>query len=212
MSDDPNNFGGPPQGQPPQGQPPQGGATQGQPQGQQGGFGQPGQGQPQGGFGQPQAPQGGFAQPGQPQPGEYGGPPPGYGQQAQGQPPHGGPGSQGGFGGGGMGPQGGPPYGGPPSGGGDELPQGWKIAAIVLLVLGPVLSMIGMIPCLGILNWIAIPTNVALAIVGILGLTIGPKMADGKAADFPIHVAAIIIGVLLAIASIVRCTMGGGLA
>lgn len=203
MSDDPNNFGGPPQGQPPQGGAPQG----------QGGFGQPGQGQPQGqgGFGQPQGQEGGFQQPGQPQPGEYGGPPPGYGPQAQAQPPQGGPGSQGGYGGG-MGPQGGPPYGGPPSGGGgDELPQGWKIAAIVLLILGPVLSVIGMIPCLGILNWIAIPTNVALAIVGTLGLTIGPKMPDGKAADFPIHVAAIVIGVLLAIASVVRCTMGSGL-
>ena len=72
MSDDSNNFGGPPPGGP--GQPPQS-----QPQGQQGGFGQPGQGQPQGGFGQPQG-QGGFEQPaGQPQPGEYGGPPAGYG-------------------------------------------------------------------------------------------------------------------------------------
>ncbi len=203
MSDDPNDFGGPPQGQPPQG----GGAPQGQPQGPQGGFGQPGQGQPQGGFGQPQGQPGGFQQPGQPQPGEYGGPPPGYGPQAQAQPP----GGQGGYGAP-MGPQGGPPYGGPPSGGiGDGQPQGWKIAAIVLLILGPVLSVIGMIPCLGILNWLAIPTNVALAIVGTLGLTIGPKMPDGKAADFPIHVAAVVIGVLLAIASVVRCTMGSGL-
>ncbi len=206
MSDDPNNFGGPPAGGPP-GQPPQG-------QGE-GGFGQPGQGQPQGGFGQPQDQQGGFQQPaGQPQPGEYGGPPPGYG----GAPAAGGPGSAPGYGapgggyGGGMGPQGGPPYGGPPGGaGGDDYPKGWKIAAIVLLVLGPVLSVIGMIPCLGILNWIAIPTNVALAIVGTLGLTIGPKMPDGKAADFPVHLAAIIIGILLAIASVVRCTMGSGL-
>lgn len=211
MSDDPNNFGGPPAGPP--GQPPQG-----QPQDQQqGGFGQPGQGQPQGGFGQPQG-QGGFEQPaGQPQPGEYGGPPPGYGAPPAGGPgyggaPAGGPGygapPGGGYGGG---PQGGPPYGAPPGGGGDDYPKGWKIAAIVLLVLGPVLSVIGMIPCLGILNWIAIPTNVALAIVGTLGLTIGPKMADGKAADFPIHLAAIIIGILLAIASIVRCTLGSGL-
>lgn len=205
MSDDPNNFGGPPGGQGGFGQP-------GQPQGQgQGDFGQPAQpAQPQGGQPQPGQPQGGFGPPGQPQPGEYGGPPPGYGAAPAagpyGGPPGGGPGSPGGFGG----PQGGPPYGGPP-GGGDELPQGWKIAAIVLLILGPVLSVIGMIPCLGILNWIAIPTNVALAIVGTLGLTIGPKMPDGKAADFPIHLAAVIIGILLAIASIVRCTMGSGL-
>lgn len=199
MSDDPNNFGagGPPGGQPPPGQ-------------GQGGFGQPGQGQPQGGFQQPQGQQGGFQQPGQPQPGEYGGPPPGYG----GAPAAGAPGSAPGYGAPGGGYGGGPqgPYGGPPSGGGgDDYPKGWKIAAIVLLVLGPVLSVIGMIPCLGILNWIAIPTNVALAIVGTLGLTIGPKLPDGKAADFPIHLSAIIIGILLAIASVVRCTMGSGL-
>ena len=185
MSDDPNEFGGP------------GAGGFGRPQG-----GQPQGGQPQGGFGQPQ---GGFQQPAGPPAGEYGGPPSGHGGAPLGAHPPGAPGY------GGAGPQGGPPYGGPPSGG-DGYPKGWKVAAIVLLVLGPALSAIGMIPCLGLLNWLAIPTNVALAIVGALGLTIGPKLADGKAADFSLHVAAVVVGILLALASVVRCLIGGGLA
>ena len=133
----------------------------------------------------------------------------GYGQQ-QGYGQQGGYGQQDGHGGYG-GPPGGPPYGGQPPGSGQPPTQGWKIAAIVLLIIGPILSAIGLVPCLGIVNWLAIPTNVALGVVGTLGLTIGPKGPDGRAADFPIHLAAVIVGSLLAIASIVRCTLGSGI-
>ena len=181
MSHDPNN----PYGGPPGGTPPgAGGGDFGQPQ-DQGGFGQPmqqgGQPQGQGGFGQPMQGQG-YGQPG------------GYGQD-------------GGYGQG----YGGPPQGGPPGSGGYEPPQGWKIASIVLLIIGPILTVIGLIPCLGIVNWLAIPTNIALGVVGILGLTIGPKGPNGQAFHFNLHLAATIVGFLLAIASAARCFMGSGL-
>ena len=196
-------FGQPPQqaqggfGQPPQqaqggfGQPPQqaqGGFGQSP---EQGGFGQPQQAQ--GGFGQPQQGQGGFGQPPQQAQGGFGQPPQGFDQDGGGY----------GYGGGGAGGAGG----GAPS----DPPAGLKIAAIILLALGSALTLVGMFPCLGLVNWLAVPLNAALAIVGIVGVTAGPRDPSGRPYNMELHIAAIILGVLLAAASTVRCLAGGGL-
>lgn len=228
MTDDPKKpFGVPPTSPVQPGQPSQGGFGQQQPpaqQPQQPGFGQP----QQPGFGQPQQPQQPgqpqqpAAQPGQPkqpwepqqpaaaqpqqprqpwepaQPGAFGGPPAGHQQQGgfgmPGQP------GQAGF--------------GPPShnGGPAELPTGLKITSMVLLGLGSGLTVVGLVPCLGILNWAAFPLDMAMCIVGILGLVIGPKLGDGKPANMNLHIAAIIVGVILGAVSFFRCIAGGGIA
>ena len=97
--------------------------------------------------------------------------------------------------------------GGPP-----ELPTGLKITSIVLLILAPVLTLVGLIPCLGILNWLAFPLNCTLALIGTLGLVIGPKLGDGKPANMNLHIAAIVVGVIVAAVSFFRCIAGGGVA
>lgn len=93
-----------------------------------------------------------------------------------------------------------------------ELPTGLKITSIVLLALGSFLTVVGLVPCLGVLNWVAFPLDLAMMIVGTLGLIIGPKLADGRPANFQLHVAAIIVGVVLAAVSFFRCVAGGGIA
>jgi hypothetical protein len=219
MTDDPKKpFGVPPtspvqpsqaQGdQPPAAQPP---AAQPTPQ-QPGGFGAPAQ-PPQ--AAQPWIPASGqqppqAAQPWvpasqqqqQPQPGQvgaggFGGPPPGQQQGGFGLPGQPQPPGQAGFA---------PNF---QSTGQPELPKGLKVTSIVLLILGSSLTTVGLVPCLGILNWIAFPLDLAMSIIGILGLTIGPKLGDGKPSNMNLHIAAIVVGVVLAAISFFRCLAGG---
>ena len=96
--------------------------------------------------------------------------------------------------------------------GAPELPAGLKVTSMVLLVLGSTLTVVGLIPCLGILNWAAFPLDMAMWIVGTVGLVAGPKLADGKPANMNLHIAAIIVGVVLGAVSFFRCIAGGGIA
>ncbi len=93
-----------------------------------------------------------------------------------------------------------------------QQPTGLKTTSIVMLIICPIMTAVAFVPCLGILNWIAIPLNGVLAIVGILGLVAGPKDATGRPANLGLHVAAIVLGVLLAITAVLRCLAGGGIA
>lgn len=218
MTDDPKKpFGVPPtspvqpsqaQGdQPPAAQPP---AAQPTPQ-QPGGFGAPAQPPqaaqpwiPASGQQPPQAAQPWVPasqeqppQPGQAGAGGFGGPPPGQQQGGFGLPGHPQPPGQAGFA---------PNF---QSTGQPELPKGLKVTSIVLLILGSSLTTVGLVPCLGILNWIAFPLDLAMSIIGILGLTIGPKLGDGKPSNMNLHIAAIVVGVVLAAISFFRCLAGG---
>ncbi|MDH5491618.1 MAG: hypothetical protein OEY14_06675 [Myxococcales bacterium] len=137
-------------------------------------------------------------------------------QMAGGPPPAGGGQYGGGQGFGGQG-FGGPPPGGDggfvsgPSGGGGEPPQGFKIASIILLSIGAAGFVLGLIPCLGWVNWFSIPMNVGAIIAGILGLVSGPKDISGRAMHQGLHLAALIVGVVGAIGGFLRCILGGGI-
>ena len=48
---------------------------------------------------------------------------------------------------------------------------------MVLLGLGSGLTVVGLVPCLGILNWAAFPLDMAMCIVGILGLRWLPRLS-----------------------------------
>ena len=82
-----------------------------------------------------------------------------------------------------------------------------RIAAIVLLVLSAILTVGGLFPCLGWVNWIGIPCSAATAIVGIVALSTKTTPEN----DRPIHTAALIAGLLFVCIGAVRCFLGGGL-
>ena len=86
-----------------------------------------------------------------------------------------------------------------------------RIFAIVLLVLGPVGVGAGIIPCLGWVNWMAVPLSAAAVALGIVGLTRKEKKADGTTPDGGLYLAAIIVGSLCIVIGTIRCLMGGGI-
>ena len=122
--------------------------------------------------------------------------------------------------GGGYGGPGWPPAGGGPSFGPPGIPSpgpgptgglgGLAIGAIITAVLGFLLFVAGLFPCLGWLNWVGIPTNAVALGLGIAGLTTrsapGPSDASGS---IP-FVAAIVCGCVGLIGGVIRCILGGG--
>lgn len=86
-----------------------------------------------------------------------------------------------------------------------------RIFAIILLVLGPLGVGAGIIPCLGWVNWMAVPICAATAVVGIVGLTRKEKKADGTTPDGGLYLAAIIVGSIFIVVGTIRCLLGGGI-
>lgn len=160
------------------------------------GYGPPpgsgGWGNPPGGYGPP-GPPGGHPPPGggwgQP-PGGYGGGPPGFGAPPPGAPP----GWQQGYGQG-QGPGG---WGAPPP----EQQDSLSTVAVVMAIVGGVLFVGGLVPCLGWLNWLGVPLNLAGLIIGIVGLA-KPIPSNGA------FIAAVIVGAIGMLGGIVRCILGG---
>ena len=141
----------------------------------------------------------GFGGPGDPG-GGYGGQPGGFGQPG------------GGYGGppGGDQPGWGAPPPTPPGGPTDSTLNTLKIAALCALIGGIVLSLIGLVPCLGLVNWLALPVNLAAIALGAIGLVKG-KQPDGSANPYQtIFIVAAAVGGLFFVVSFVRCLLGGG--
>lgn len=85
-----------------------------------------------------------------------------------------------------------------------------RIFAIVLLVLGPLGVGAGLIPCLGWVNWMAVPLSAAAATLGIVGVTRKEKNADGTTPDGTLYTAAIIVGAICVLVGTIRCILGAG--
>jgi hypothetical protein len=88
---------------------------------------------------------------------------------------------------------------------------GYKITSLILMLLGGALFLLGLLPCLGWLNWFGVPLNGAAALVGILGLASGPKHPDGARAYQGYYVAALIVGMAGFIGGALRCIAGAGM-
>ncbi len=96
------------------------------------------------------------------------------------------------------------------SAGAQQQAQGMKTAALVLLILGAALCILGLFPCLGWINWFGVPLNGGGAVIGIVGLTSGPKDVQGQAQDSGIYIAAIVVGSIGLIVGTIRCILGAG--
>ncbi len=90
-----------------------------------------------------------------------------------------------------------------------SAPLGLMIATAVMMSLGILGSILGFIPCLGLLNWGAVPINLVAVIMGIVGLSAGPRKLDGTRAHLPLYIVALCLGLVCALASTLRCAAGG---
>jgi putative exporter of polyketide antibiotics len=94
-------------------------------------------------------------------------------------------------------------------GSGERVPQGLMISTALMMSLGVLGSILGLVPCLGLLNWGAVPFNFIVVILAIIGLAGGPKKLDGSRAHLPLYVVALCVGLAFVVVSTVRCALGG---
>ena len=88
---------------------------------------------------------------------------------------------------------------------------GFKTASLALMGVGAVAFALGLFPCLGWLNWVGVPVNGLAALVGLLGLNMGPKKPDGTRAYQGYYIAAVGVGAIGLIGGTLRCLSGGGI-
>ena len=85
-----------------------------------------------------------------------------------------------------------------------------KIAALVTLILCCVGILVGLIPCAGILNWVAVPFCIVPMIVGVIGLVTDKDEETGSNPNMVLYICSIVIPIGLALVGCIRCAMGGG--
>ena len=79
----------------------------------------------------------------------------------------------------------------------------WSLIAAILC------GVIGMMPCLGWVNWLGTPIPGIALLSGILGLIVD-RDEDGRSRNVTVHVAALIIVLLGGGLGALRCGLGGG--
>ena len=85
-----------------------------------------------------------------------------------------------------------------------------RIATALLLMLAICCTLAGLVPCLGWVNWIGVPTAGAAAILGIIGLSTQKNPLTGQPDNQALYICALVLGVVMAGMGMVRCYMGGG--
>ncbi|MCC6408511.1 MAG: hypothetical protein IT453_15215 [Planctomycetes bacterium] len=82
-------------------------------------------------------------------------------------------------------------------------------ASLVLFVLSGLLTLAGFPCCLGCLNWIAAPLCMATALVGFVGLMFDRDPQTRESRSTPVHLMALVGGLVLLSISVGRCLAGG---
>jgi len=85
-----------------------------------------------------------------------------------------------------------------------------KIAALVTLILACVGILVGLVPCAGILNWVAVPFCAVPVIVGIVGLVTDKDAETQKNPNMALYIVSIVVPIGLGIVGMIRCALGGG--
>jgi hypothetical protein len=81
-----------------------------------------------------------------------------------------------------------------------------RIATVIFIVLSCTLTICGLFPCLGFINWIGIPCSGICALLGLVGTV----SKDTPEADKGTHLVGLILGVSLMGVGAIRCFLGGG--
>jgi hypothetical protein len=84
------------------------------------------------------------------------------------------------------------------------------VVSIVLLFFSGLFVTVGLIPCLGWINWTAIPLAALTAMVGLVGLFSDRDPDTLRMRGVAAHLAALVLGSLLTLIGIVRCAIGLG--
>ena len=85
-----------------------------------------------------------------------------------------------------------------------------RVLSLTILILAMCSTFAGFVPCLGWLNWLAVPLSALAALLGALGLLIDRDPDTDRVRDPNTYVAALIGGVVLAGVGAIRCFLGGG--
>lgn len=77
------------------------------------------------------------------------------------------------------------------------------MVSIIFSILALVFALVGLVPFLGILNWIAIIFAIVGFISGIIGAVAGKRRGS--------YIAGIVISILVSCIAIIRLILGGGI-
>jgi hypothetical protein len=81
---------------------------------------------------------------------------------------------------------------------------------MVLLFFSGLFVAVGLIPCLGWVNWTSVPLSALTAFAGLIGLFSDRDPVTLRMRGVPAHVLAIAFGSLLTLVGAVRCALGLG--
>ena len=85
-----------------------------------------------------------------------------------------------------------------------------SLATLVLLTVTLPLFLIGLVPCLGWVNWVGVPLAVSTALVGLAGLAFDREPETRRPIGGLARVLGLVAGILMAVLGSLRCLMGGG--
>ena len=84
-----------------------------------------------------------------------------------------------------------------------------SVSSLTLLALSAFFTLVALIPCVGWLNFVAVPLCLVTVVVGIVGLASDRDPATGRARGRGSHLMAVIFGVVLASVAFLRWVLGG---
>lgn len=85
-----------------------------------------------------------------------------------------------------------------------------KTAAALTLILAILGVAFAFVPCLGWMNWIAVPFCLVPMILGTIGLITDKDPNTGRNPNTSLYIACVIVPVLLGGGGALRCLLGGG--
>jgi hypothetical protein len=78
----------------------------------------------------------------------------------------------------------------------------------MVLVAG-MLTGVGLLPCFGWMQWVAVPVSAATFVIGVIGLATD-RDEKRNVRGLPMHLAAVVVGSILVMIGAVRCLIGFG--
>ncbi len=84
------------------------------------------------------------------------------------------------------------------------------VVSLVLLFFSGFFVTVGLIPCLGWLNWVGIPVSALTALIGLIGLCSDRDPVTLCMRGVVAHILALAMGSLLTLIAIIRCALGLG--
>jgi hypothetical protein len=85
------------------------------------------------------------------------------------------------------------------------------VSSLTLLMLSGFLTLFGLVPCLGWLNWFAIPLSFVTVVIGVVGLATDRDPQTGAARGRGAHLLAVVLGILLVCVGSLRWMLGAGI-